>query len=72
MNKDDENIEIQISGRAWTLGLLHNQQNNYNTVRFSAGWKEFVKDNKLKVGDVCVFELRRRHSALFEVYIFRV
>ncbi|XP_060959595.1 B3 domain-containing protein Os03g0620400 isoform X4 [Cannabis sativa] len=36
-----------------------------------SGWKAFVQDNNLKVGDVCVFVLRKSSGViLFEVVIF--
>ncbi|PKA60952.1 B3 domain-containing protein [Apostasia shenzhenica] len=39
--------------RSWSVQLLVQKQ----SVGFSCGWKEFVKDNNLKVGNVCLFEL---------------
>lgn len=37
--------------------------------KVSSGWKEFVKENCLKVGDVCVFELEAKNA--FKVIIYR-
>ncbi|KAJ4838357.1 hypothetical protein Tsubulata_019997 [Turnera subulata] len=42
-----------------------------NLVYFLAGWKEFVEDNNLGVGDVCVFEMINEKYMMFHVYIFR-
>ncbi|AES62325.1 B3 DNA-binding domain protein [Medicago truncatula] len=39
--------------------------------RFCDGWKNFVTDNKLKQGDVCVFQLVEAPRLFFEVVIFR-
>ncbi|XP_038723789.1 B3 domain-containing transcription factor VRN1-like isoform X2 [Tripterygium wilfordii] len=37
----------------------------------SNGWKGFVHDNNLKVGDVCAFELITTRDIKFKVFIFR-
>lgn len=37
--------------------------------RFSCGWKKFVEDNNLKVGDGCVFELLDDKELKFRVQI---
>jgi len=36
------------------------------------GWKSFVRDNGIKVGDVCVFELISRMNVVLKVSIFRM
>ena len=36
------------------------------------GWKSFVRDNGIKVGDVCVFELINRMNVVLKVTIFRM
>lgn len=53
--------EIQWAVKC-TLGI--------SNAKFSAGWMEFVLDNNLKVGDVCVFEWANRSELLFNVIIF--
>lgn len=39
--------------------------------KFHRGWKEFVKENRLEVGDVCAFELINHTKITFNVEIFR-
>lgn len=34
------------------------------------GWSAFVKDNRLKDGDVCVFEMTDDTKISFKVFIF--
>eukprot|EP01018_Ginkgo_biloba_P005492 Gb_37791 [translate_table: standard] len=36
-----------------------------------SGWKSFVSENKLQVGDTCVFELEDRVSHIFKIHISR-
>ena len=38
---------------------------------FRQGWTEFARDNSLKVGDVCIFELINGIEVAFKVAIFR-
>lgn len=35
------------------------------------GWSKFVRDNALKAGDACVFEVNKRDKLLWNVTIFR-
>ncbi|XP_058751117.1 B3 domain-containing transcription factor VRN1-like [Vicia villosa] len=37
----------------------------------TGGWRKFSKDNNLKVGDVCKFELIHKTNMTFQVHIFR-
>ncbi|XP_065617635.1 B3 domain-containing protein REM16 [Quercus suber] len=39
--------------------------------KFRQGWKKFARDNNLKVGDVCIFELINGVEVAFKVSIFR-
>ncbi|XP_074318179.1 B3 domain-containing protein LOC_Os12g40080-like [Silene latifolia] len=40
-------------------------------MKISCGWKEFASDNKLRVNDICVFELIDADECLFKVEIIR-
>lgn len=35
------------------------------------GWKRFVEDNALQVGDVCVFEMLESDELVFKVSLFK-
>uniref|UniRef100_M1DAC2 TF-B3 domain-containing protein n=2 Tax=Solanum tuberosum TaxID=4113 RepID=M1DAC2_SOLTU len=60
-------LVLQVpSKRSWTLKC--NRAKEY--AKLTLGWKEFVFDNNIKVGDVCVFEQVNRSNLLFNVYIF--
>lgn len=48
-------VKLQVSKSLWTIKLVR-------STRFSAGWPKFAKDNALKQGDVCVFELFNREN----------
>ncbi|XP_059294587.1 uncharacterized protein LOC132047576 [Lycium ferocissimum] len=60
-------VVLQVSSkRTWAVKCILGTAN----AKFTAGWKEFVLDNNLKVGDVCVFERVSRSKLLFNVIIF--
>ncbi|MCL7035292.1 hypothetical protein MKW94_005452 [Papaver nudicaule] len=68
--KELENIKLKVVpnyGRSWivhlpTWGQAHG-------TRFSKGVSKFLKDNEVKVGDVCVFEMVTKKTA--RVHILR-
>ncbi|MCD7472242.1 hypothetical protein HAX54_013268 [Datura stramonium] len=60
-------VVLRVSSkREWNVKCSLGTSN----AKFSAGWKKFVLDNNLKVGDVCVFEQASRSKLLFNVIIF--
>ncbi|KAI3851947.1 hypothetical protein MKW98_019946 [Papaver atlanticum] len=64
-------ITLRVSdGRTWEVVYISPTP---TSGRISQGWGEFVADNNLKEGDVCVFELvDRRKNFEMNVYIFRL
>ncbi|XP_057443269.1 B3 domain-containing protein REM5-like isoform X2 [Lotus japonicus] len=63
-NKRGEIILHVKDGRTWPVKYVLEK----GTI--SAGWKKFVSDNNLKVGDVCVFELTKSQPLSLKVSIF--
>ncbi|GFP80960.1 cytochrome p450 82c4 [Phtheirospermum japonicum] len=61
-------IIMVMHGKKWCIRCLVGK----NHTKLSVGWKDFVKDNGLKVGDACVFEVTNKSSKLvWNVVIFR-
>ncbi|KAL3505230.1 hypothetical protein ACH5RR_035071 [Cinchona calisaya] len=55
------------SGDAWRVKLRFygdSRKTNPDHAVLNCGWREFCKSNKLKTGDVCVFELVERRTSL--------
>ncbi|XP_017635908.1 B3 domain-containing transcription factor VRN1-like [Gossypium arboreum] len=54
--------------------LFDNAQMNTESKNLSAqlygGWRTFVKDNRINIGDVCVFELIRQPEILMKVQVY--
>ncbi|KAA3463509.1 B3 domain-containing transcription factor VRN1-like [Gossypium australe] len=61
-------ITLQIpEGKKWPVQCVYCNDN----LKFSKGWAEFVLDNNLDEGDVCIFELINTKEIVLKVTIFR-
>ncbi|KAI9117230.1 hypothetical protein K1719_011396 [Acacia pycnantha] len=74
--KSGQSTNLRTSnGRVWITKFITRKQGTKTRFELStSGWKPFVKDNDLKVDDVCVFELIKgptHHELNFRVSIFR-
>ncbi|XP_074321613.1 B3 domain-containing protein Os06g0112300-like [Silene latifolia] len=69
-NKAAVPMVLSRGSRSWHMKFYGSQ---YSQRRFGSGWKAFVKDNMLNLGDVCLFELMSTHvtSLKFKVQILR-
>ncbi|PRQ20362.1 putative transcription factor B3-Domain family [Rosa chinensis] len=65
--KQPSSVILCVPGgsKIWTVAL--NYQQKARRVSFNTGWIEFLRDNNLKVWDVCVFMLIDEIRLLFEV-----
>lgn len=61
-------VTLLYLDKAWPVKMI---RNGASTRRFSHGWVTFAKDNALKAGDVCIFELVDRNDFVFKASIFR-
>uniref|UniRef100_A0A2N9HNY1 TF-B3 domain-containing protein n=1 Tax=Fagus sylvatica TaxID=28930 RepID=A0A2N9HNY1_FAGSY len=60
-------VMLQVANRSWPVKLILYPHSD----KFSAGWSAFIRDNTLRVGDVCIFELIKRDDVVLKVNIFR-
>ncbi|CAN1847122.1 B3 domain-containing transcription factor VRN1 [Linum perenne] len=68
------NVVLQVpDGRAWTVEYgLYESGSRERAVFKVKSWGSFVRENSLKVGDVCAFELVQGGTeSIFNVVIFR-
>ncbi|KAM6591521.1 hypothetical protein CsatA_014126 [Cannabis sativa] len=73
LSKSQDVILKVQDGRNWSVKYFSRQyEGSSRYSRFECGWKAFVQDNELEVGDVCAFVLRNSIDdiTLFEVVIF--
>uniref|UniRef100_A0A7N0TQ52 TF-B3 domain-containing protein n=1 Tax=Kalanchoe fedtschenkoi TaxID=63787 RepID=A0A7N0TQ52_KALFE len=55
--KKNEKVRLQNEGnKRWSVKVVKHGC----TYVFTAGWPQFVRDNELKEGDICIFELQSR------------
>ncbi|GFY95663.1 hypothetical protein Acr_10g0010480 [Actinidia rufa] len=61
-------ITLQVSnGEKWPVRCMWRD----GSAKLSKGWPEFVSENRLEEGDVCIFELIRVEEIVLNVTIFR-
>ncbi|XP_062102227.1 B3 domain-containing transcription factor VRN1-like [Humulus lupulus] len=59
-------------GRTWSVKYYSRKGRRSSKTRFECGWRAFAQDNDLKVGDVCVFVMRKSIGIiLFEVIFYK-
>ncbi|XP_019238608.1 PREDICTED: B3 domain-containing transcription factor VRN1-like [Nicotiana attenuata] len=62
------NLVLRVPGRgSWPVKCSLGQVQ----AKIKGGWREFVLDNKLKLGDACVFEVIEGNPLFIDVTIFR-
>lgn len=54
-----------LSAKTWSVKFKYDHKKS--KAHFLNGWSDFVRDNHLKVGDMCGFILIDRYEFLFEV-----
>lgn len=45
-----------LQGKCWTVNSLPDSKGRA-VHTFCGGWMAFVRDNEIKIGDICIFEL---------------
>lgn len=60
-------IALQVSTKSWPVTLTTYKN---GCCKISSGWLAFVRDNSIKEGDICLFELIDRSVFTFRVSIF--
>ncbi|KAJ1687364.1 hypothetical protein LUZ63_018754 [Rhynchospora breviuscula] len=58
---------LHYKGHEWPLSICYRKDFH---PYFSCGWRDFVKDNNLHIGDLCLFELMKNNNMVsFKVHI---
>ncbi|KAF2296042.1 hypothetical protein GH714_035812 [Hevea brasiliensis] len=71
-NKNSGSVALITEDReTWSVDFSYTLCNGRASATLRHGWKKFVQENHLEVGDVCVFELINRIAIRFKVGIFR-
>ncbi|KAG0548518.1 hypothetical protein BDA96_01G173400 [Sorghum bicolor] len=66
---ENQILRLQRHGKVWKVLLRITKR---NSMWLSHGWKQFVGDNKLEIGDICLFELLKNQKILtINIHIIR-
>ncbi|XP_058183460.1 putative B3 domain-containing protein Os03g0621600 isoform X3 [Rhododendron vialii] len=68
MQQDRQSATLVVSNKSWSVGLCRGRR---HVRMITHGWPIFSRENALKVGDVCVFELVEREDFVLKVSVFR-
>ncbi|CAK8541365.1 unnamed protein product [Lathyrus sativus] len=69
--RGDIYFQVLDNARVWSVRYTIRMSTTGIRFELSREWRNFVKDNDLKVGDACNFELILRTKITFQVHIFR-
>ncbi|KAK8993079.1 hypothetical protein V6N11_049135 [Hibiscus sabdariffa] len=69
LKPDMEMVRLKVEDRWWPVKITSNRQRRQ--AKFTRGWIEFARDNTLRQGDVCVYELDTVVHDLLKVSISR-
>ncbi|XP_022928091.1 B3 domain-containing transcription factor VRN1-like [Cucurbita moschata] len=65
-------MSVEVSdGRVWKILCGERWPHGVKRVEMRGGWRDFARDNGLKKGDICVFELMETSELSFKATIFR-
>ncbi|WVZ59850.1 hypothetical protein U9M48_009943 [Paspalum notatum var. saurae] len=59
--RDTQILRLKRHGKVWQVKFIVAKS---MPMRFSQGWKEFARDNKLQIGDICLFEQLKNKTML--------
>ncbi|XWS65109.1 hypothetical protein CRYUN_Cryun05aG0062700 [Craigia yunnanensis] len=62
-----QDVTLKFKDKSWSVRLSTSDR----PAKFGAGWGAFASENKLEVGNVCVFKMIKRRNIVLEVSIFR-
>ncbi|KAF7061501.1 hypothetical protein CFC21_068191 [Triticum aestivum] len=62
---EEPHMDLQLLGKKWGVRFLDHRCDR----KLGSGWRQFVEENNLKMGDICLFELLSNQKRTMEVYI---
>ncbi|GMJ08742.1 REPRODUCTIVE MERISTEM 39, REDUCED VERNALIZATION RESPONSE 1 [Hibiscus trionum] len=69
LKADTKMVRLKVEDRWWPVKITSNHQ--HRQAKFTRGWIEFARDNLLRQGDICVYELDTVVHGLLKVSISR-
>ena len=67
----NQNVKLRVGKTWWDVKLIRHR--NKKVYMLSGGWRAFARDNCLRIGDVCRFEMiESNNSVELQVFITHV
>uniref|UniRef100_A0A0D9ZAM7 TF-B3 domain-containing protein n=1 Tax=Oryza glumipatula TaxID=40148 RepID=A0A0D9ZAM7_9ORYZ len=67
-DKNHQTLVLQCKGMIWQINLVVRRRYTKGKRWFlTAGWRKFAHDNRLRVGDFCLFELKKKKKLTMEI-----
>jgi len=60
-------VELKMGGQSWFVKV--NYYHSIHGCRFSAGWRQFIKECQLEIGDTCLLKMIDEKKFVFNVSI---
>lgn len=60
-------VELKMGGQSWIVKVIY-----YHSIRgclFSKGWRSFMEECKVKIGNTCLLEMIDEKNCVFKVSI---
>jgi hypothetical protein len=61
---------LQCRSKSWEVRCV-TKEDKHRVKRLMKGWKQFACDNKLRLGDLCLFELLENTKYTMNVHVIR-
>ncbi|XP_021304717.1 uncharacterized protein LOC8062495 isoform X2 [Sorghum bicolor] len=66
----DQTLMLRCRGKSWEVRCVI-KKDKKRVKRLMKGWKQFARDNKLRLGDLCLFELLENTKYTMNVHVIR-
>ena len=66
LEESPKELKIEVGDKTWSIGIVKDRRSR----RLTKGWCPFVRENGLKLGDVCVFQLTNAQDFTLKLTIF--
>lgn len=69
--RTNQNAKLKVRNRWWDVKVICRRPSPKDGCMFSAGWGAFARDNSLRPGDTCRFQMIDKDPIVFQVSIKR-
>ncbi|KAM0884033.1 hypothetical protein ACQ4PT_031267 [Festuca glaucescens] len=59
-----QTVVLQCNGKSWETKMVTNRNRDGRRWFLSGGWSKFARGNRLRIGDICLFERKKNRREL--------